>query len=184
MRDESGTGEIEADSAMWGAAVLESKAYGLVQGKGNDATEVAGPRPASLDQCEDEDVLALLVPAGKAWAMIPGAGVESLRVNGMALPSGLRLLRDRDEIQAGGSAALYFSEESPAVVVPYPGKDPVVCPRCRTSVKYQDKAVQCRCSLFFHQTEELPCYDHAAECPACRARTSLDDSFSWTPDGV
>jgi hypothetical protein len=75
----------------------------------------------------------------------PPAG-RTVAVNGLPLSVGIRVLRDRDEIQMRGEPRMFISMERLARVEPYagppharcdteiqPGRPSVRCPRCRTA---------------------------------------------------
>ena len=132
----------------------------------------------------------LISVAGGDWAVVTGPGQE-LRVNGRALPTGLRLLEDRDEIQVPGAGSLYFSTEVLARVGAFPGADsPHACPRCKLTLEKGDAAVKCpQCGVWTHEGatatgEDRRCWSYADTCALCAQKTAADEGFRWTPEGL
>ena len=122
--------------------------------------------------------------AQERWVLL---GDESIRVNGVPLASGIRVLEHRDEIHVGENPPVYFSTERPAVIEAFPGAErPIRCPRCRLEIRPGDLAVRCgRCGIWHHENEEYPCwtYPEAETCAACQVQpTTLDDRLSWFPE--
>jgi hypothetical protein len=124
----------------------------------------------------------------------------SLRINGEAVPLGLRVLRDRDAIQigdgcaaaaSGGMGVMFFSTQSTPVVTPLAGEKAVVCARCRKKIQPGTLSVRCpACGAIHHQTsaagagatEQLMCWTYHTRCARCqREATALDDCEAWTP---
>lgn len=99
-------------------------------------------------------------------------------INGLtAFP--LRMLADRDEIRVGGET-VYFSADSPAEAVAFPAQTEAACGRCKGMLKAGELAVQCPlCRAWHHQTEELPCWQHAARCSGCERST---ERIGWQPE--
>ena len=118
----------------------------------------------------------------KLWALVVPAR-SGVRVNGRPVPAGLRVLSDRDEIRDGGEVS-HFSTEELATVVPFPGADhPVICCRCRQPIEAGTPAVSCpKCSIAYHQTDELPCFTYAEKCVICGGATTLGAGFAWVPE--
>jgi len=109
-----------------------------------------------------------------------------VRINGMALPAGIAVLSDRDEIAEVPGRSLFFSTERLAVVEPMPAFDPLlVCPRCKQPIATGSPSVCCpQCGLWYHQTDELPCWRYSSTCSQCPAPTAVDAGFQWTPEEV
>jgi hypothetical protein len=122
-----------------------------------------------------------------AWILFaePAAGV---RVNGLPMQTGLRLLDDRDEIGLPHSPTLFFSTEMLARLEPMPSSDrSKSCPRCKRPIVVNAPAVRCpnsRCGLWYHQDDEYPCWLYHDRCAVCPQETSLDAGYRWTPEGL
>ena len=114
-------------------------------------------------------------PASRAW------------VNGYAVPAGMRVLDDRDEIRVGG-AQYFFSAESLVAIEAFPHHDrPVFCGRCRQPMQEGSLAVRCpglTCQLYYHQDESagFPCWTYSETCNFCATPTALDAGFVWAPE--
>jgi hypothetical protein len=118
----------------------------------------------------------------------PGVWV---RVNGLPLLGGVRVLDHKDEILAA-DGRLYFSlEMTPTLTtfhVPEDGRSPT-CPICRGPIKDGMAAVQCPgCGRWFHQAEAAdgraakPCWTYAPTCRFCAHPTAFDTGAAWRPD--
>lgn len=116
------------------------------------------------------------------WALIAPANSD-VRVNSRAAHAGLCVLSDRDEIRSG-AAVRYFSTETLAEVVPFPGAARAVyCARCRQEIQVGAPAVCCpNCGIWYNQSAELPCWTYTEKCTFCGHPTALDAGFSWTPE--
>lgn len=132
---------------------------------------------------------ALLIPCtrsagGDAFALLARPAL-SLRVNGVPLQTGIRVLRDRDSIQLTDRPAMYFSSQRLPVVEPLPeSEEPRFCPRCKSLIETGSPAVRCVvCGSWYHQSDEFPCWTYAESC-VCGAPTALDDDYRWTPDDI
>ena len=118
----------------------------------------------------------------KAWALI--ASLDSdVRVNGRAVPAGLCVLADHDEIRVGGEVQ-YFSTETLATVELFAASDrPVFCGRCRQQIESGTPAVSCPgCGVWYNQSADLPCWTYSDKCTFCGYPTALDSGFAWTPE--
>jgi hypothetical protein len=161
----------EPDASEWHVAALEGDTHAADSGRPVPAETGAG------DPTGD----ALLHALGGLWVLIAG---EAVRVNGMPLFGGVRVLRDRDEIRVGSHRA-FFSEEEPPRVVPFPGADqPVLCPRCKQPLVVGDPSVRCACGLWYHQSTDLPCFSYSDHCAHCDRPTALDAGYRWSPDAL
>jgi len=156
----------------------------------------------------DHDLHALLLPAGSGGAAglledgraarilsfgtgdaerrVVVAGPDAqLRVNGVPLGAvGARVLGDRDEIAIPGAGSAYYSTESLAEVVAFPGAERVVlCARCRQEIVRGSPSVKCPgCSATYHETPKLNCFTYHEFCALCPAATALDAGFRWIPE--
>lgn len=117
----------------------------------------------------------------EAWLLLAAPG-QAL-VNGQPVWLGLRVLRDRDEIQFTGGGSLFFSTESLARVMDFPGAPKqVFCPRCRDRIE-PGPAVKCpACGVWHHQLGDRPCWTYAETCALCPQPTALNAGFQWTPE--
>jgi hypothetical protein len=121
--------------------------------------------------------------ASPVWALIasPGAGIQ---INGRAPIAGLCVLNDRDFIRTAEGARCYFSSGSVAAAEPFPDAErSVYCGRCRQPMGAGSPAVCCPgCGIWYHQTDDLPCWTYSDQCSYCGTKTALDAAFSWTPE--
>ncbi len=125
---------------------------------------------------------------GTRWILLSKAA-PAVRVNGLPLELGMRVLADRDEITlAEGSSAevtrLYFSSESLAQIAALPDiEKPLFCPRCRKAIAPGSDAVRCpSCGVWHHQNAELECWTYAPHCALCPQPTPLEAGFQWAPE--
>jgi hypothetical protein len=165
----------------WGVVSLDTEAFVL---------DRLGPRRADhvLDHDPAPDVVALRrcsEGTGDTWALVAGPKADVL-VNGMAIPHGIAVLADRDEIRLPLVPPMYFSTETLARVAAYPDEGaPGFCPRCKQRMTAGDAAVRCpNCGLWHHSTEELPCWTYGNHCASCPQPTALDAGFRWTPEDL
>jgi len=105
-------------------------------------------------------------------------------INGIPLASGIRILRDRDELRVGGIERMYFSTESLAVLTRFPGNEQAMyCPRCKREIALQTDAVKCpQCDAWYHQSEEFPCWVYSERCALCDQPSNLDAGYRWSPE--
>lgn len=150
--------------------------------------ELAGDRPARRPRGEAGAVRrgsALLVHAGASprWYLVAAPDCP-VRVNGGPLPTRIRALADRDELQVG-AGRMYFTTETLAAVVPFAGEASTCCARCRMAILAPTPAVACPgCGVWHHQTDTLPCWTYAPACALCEQPTALESGFRWTPEGL
>ena len=116
------------------------------------------------------------------WHLLVPHGVR-VSVNGLPIMTGLRTLRDRDQITIGDRSA-YFSTEERVQRVAFPGAErKFFCARCRQELIAGVSAVKCpQCNVWHHQTEELPCWTYANHCGLCSQPTDLEAGYRWQPD--
>ena len=121
-------------------------------------------------------------PHGARWVVI---GPPSLRLNGAALDVGIAVMVDRDELCVGGRR-MFFTTESVPTVVPFPGSDrPVSCARCGSVIAPGSPAVACpTCGLWYHESEELPCWTYGPHCVADDQPTALDAELRFSPEDL
>ena len=122
---------------------------------------------------------------GESWAVFTSPA-HRVRVNGLPVGGGMRVLCDRDEIAVGDRPGLFFAAERLAAVGALPSGGQVIdCARCRQPIEPGSAAVCCpRCGLWHHETEPLPCWTHVPECAMCPQPTGLDEAYRWTPEGL
>ena len=125
-----------------------------------------------------------VVSGTESWILIVPAGM-SIYVNGNAVKTHARLLRNRDAIWWCGIAPLYFSTEREVRPELFPGHDlPVYCARCKQELAKNQLAVECpTCGLFHHEdpSAELECWSYSDVCAGCDRQTGLD-AVSWSPN--
>ncbi len=122
--------------------------------------------------------------ANDGWVLLAPPR-SKVRVNSRPLTTGIRVLRDRDEIVLGGVRS-FFSTERLAGVEPFPGGAggaTVFCARCRQAIAKDDPAVRCPgCGTWCHQREDLGCWTYGEKCPLCDQSTALDAGYRWQPE--
>ncbi|MCH7227955.1 hypothetical protein [Haloferula sp. A504] len=117
---------------------------------------------------------ALVLPSGALVCR----GDSPIRVNGRAVPGGLRVLREKDEIRLARHR-FYFSTKDALTIARHEG-EPTTCPRCTEPIKSGADAIRCHCGTLFHQSEDHPCYTYGETCPSCGVTTRIDGS-PWNP---
>ncbi|MGD2151938.1 MAG: hypothetical protein PVG79_01640 [Gemmatimonadales bacterium] len=165
-----------SESGDWETVKVEGDAFGLV----------AGPRPLARPDSDGAVLCRRSVVSGReAWVLL-SAPTEDLRVNGAPLPTGIRLLEDRDAIQLSHESLTYFSSERLAEVELFPGSpDPVYCPRCKTEIEAGTPAVRCPgCESWHHQSEVYGCWLYTERCALCDQPTALGAGFRWSPEDL
>ena len=153
--------------------------------------ESLGAAKALGEWTGDESALIRIRAASRGdsgYALLATSG--TLRINGDALATGLRVLRDHDEILCPGGRRLWFSAENIAEVVPFPGSDDPDsrtgsrCPRCRCEIERGSDSVACpRCGTYYHSTADRPCHAYHTQCVVCSGPTIsvADPVLGWTP---
>ncbi len=119
------------------------------------------------------------------WVLLARAGVR-VDVNGLPLGTGLRLLRHQDEVRVDDAGTFFFSAETLPEIVPYPDDGQSRhCPRCKDVLKPGTPAVRCPCcALWYHQTDDMPCWTYGSRCGACDHPTAMDVGFRWSPEDL
>lgn len=157
----------------------------MLEPRGLDLT-TSPPRCLNSTAEVVSDAACQLVASAAGWSLLVAPRCE-VRVNGEAVPTGLRLVEDRDEIRVGREGVrAYFSTELLACVEPLPGGDrELFCGRCKQAIAEGADSVRCpACGVWHHQDEELPCWLYAEACSLCDQPTVLDGQFRWTPEGL
>ena len=169
-------GESSAEPATprWAAVPLDRAAFSLVRDSAQTLRLRAGAEAADAPAT----LLRSQLDGQENWVLTGDA-----RVNGMPLLTGIRVLRDRDELEVNGVHA-FFSTETLALVEPMPrGDKRVFCPRCKQGIESESAAVRCpRCRVWHHQSDDLPCWTYAERCALCDQPTALDAGYRWTPE--
>lgn len=151
--------------------------------------EDLGPVPGERPGEESPRPAAVLAPARRLgrddWVLID-PGEDRVRIDGLPLPGGIRVLSDREEILLDGGTRLFYSTDSIPRIEPFPeGEKVLTCPRCTNRIEAGAAAVRCpACGVWHHQTEEFPCWLYAPNCAACSGATALDGVGRWTPEGL
>ena len=139
-------------------------------------------QPASLSGESDALQPSRLRAAGAEWVLLARPG--EVAVNGAPVLSGVRVLRDRDELVLRGGAQFFFSTERLAAIEPFPGAKAIPCPRCREPIEPGTSAVRCPlCTLWMHENEKRKCWTYAPKCH-CPQPTALDAGFAWSPEDL
>jgi Zn finger protein HypA/HybF involved in hydrogenase expression len=172
---------LKNESEQWAVLLLEADAFVLTTNP---------PQPMRNAHATDESVSKVVLlcdrRAGEAsWVLISGRE-RDVRINGVPLALGVRVVADRDEIFVAGIGHLYFSTESLARVEEFPGAEQkLYCPRCKQEVERDNAAVKCpQCHVWYHQSEGLPCWSYSETCAVCPQLTALDAGYRWTPEGL
>ena len=173
QRDADRSG-AESEMPEWAVASLDGEAFSLISGPGQTLCLRAGAEAAAAPAT----LLRSQLDGRESWVLTGTA-----RVNGMPLRTGIRVLRDRDELEIGGLCT-FFSTETLALVEPMPrGDKPVFCPRCKQGIEPESAAVRCpQCRVWHHQSDDLPCWTYAEHCTLCDQPTALDAGYRWTPE--
>ncbi len=120
---------------------------------------------------------------GVSWVLLM-IGEARAAVNGRPVPTGITVLRDRDELRVGEARA-FFSTEELAAVGPYGGEERPRCPRCAGPVETGDDAVRCPgCGVVHHELGERRCWTYAPRCTICDQPTTLDAGLRWSPESL
>jgi len=183
----------ENDFAEWTASLLggDADSYALTR-------DPADPVRATGEEEEEAGTgVALLVRSLKtrssveSWGLLSGPG-SGVRVNGRPMVTGLRMLRDRDEIRTPALATMFFTADTRPVVEPRPASDgKPECPRCKQEIEEGAPSVRCpNCGTRHHQIEgvgekkDLPCWTYSEKCAVCGHPTSMEGGFRWTPEDL
>jgi len=172
--------------AGWVAVPLRGESYDLSS---------RGPSPEPWQDVRGELPAIRLLPTTETddqWVLVTEAG-SSVRVNGVLLSLGIRVLRHRDEILVPAvsdkeSRRYFFSGECVVVARPMPKESgPVKCPRCRKRIASGTPAVQCpnpACGAWHHQSEASPCWSSGEHCSLCETPAVLKAGSRWSPEDL
>jgi len=149
-------------------------------------SQAAAVRPlqAARDAAADAVIIRSDAAAQPRFVLLIPSGLLA-RVNGAPLPSGIHQLADRDAIHLGDAPPVFFSADARPVVEPYPGAaDVAFCARCKSEIVPGTPACRCPgCGLWFHQSEEFPCWTFSDHC-VCGFPTALDGGPRWSPEDL
>lgn len=146
------------------------------------AARISAPTgiPGGLRHTDENDAVVLL-PLDDSGAVLVSRPDAAVRINGQAMPAGLRVLADRDEIRVNHER-FYFSSQDP-LVVETRNAERVACPRCSGMIESGTPAVRCHCGAWFHQSAEHPCFTYGETCPLCNVSSQLD-ADPWGPSEI
>lgn len=159
----------------WVAEKLDAAQFDLAPMQTGDGQSATSEGVAQLMRTDTD--------GSRVWALV-ASGNSDVRVNGRALLAGLCVLADRDEIRTRGGVQYFFSTETVAKVMKFPGSDrPVFCGRCRQQIDVGSPAACCPiCCVWYNQSSDLPCWTYDEKCAFCGHATALDAGFAWTPE--
>lgn len=167
----------DSKEGRWVASLLRGRRHQLHQaGVPVEAATVCLLRSAEVDD---------------QWVLLSESG-SSVRVNGLPLSLGIRVLRHRDEIvlptSGEGAHRWFFSGECVVEAQPLPGEyAPATCPRCQRRIAVGTLAVQCpnsTCGAWYHQTDESPCWSSGEYCGLCETPAVLEAGTRWSPEDL
>jgi hypothetical protein len=175
VRDESAAGD-------WLVTPLDGGAFALPAGA---AQPRARRRPAEAARSTTALLLRSRLPDGET-GLVMGVTAAGVLLNGEPLRTGIRVLADRDELHVDGVGRVFFSTERLARVEPCPGAEPAVrCVRCKQIIEPGTDAVRCpQCGVWYHQSDDLPCWTYTPHCVLCPQPTALETGYRWTPAEV
>lgn len=157
----------------------------LLAGRYLLASDPALPaRIGSAQEMEDAAAVVLTAPPeGRDWVLL--CRPDGCRVNGEPVAPGIRALRDRDAIQVKRGPRLFFSTETQAQRVPFPGSaQAATCPRCLQEIAPGQPTVFCPgCRVAYHEDDAagLLCWTYGP-CAFCGQPGVLEAGFRWTPE--
>jgi hypothetical protein len=170
---------LQNDAHEWTAHELASREFPLESFLNN----IPERNPALDSAPADVKLLKAETDNQDNWVIVAGHG-SGISINGIPLFLGIRTLRDRDEIRWRPDGFIFFSSEELAAVVDFPQSDrKIVCPRCKQEIEPGTPAVLCPgCKIYYHQSEQLPCYTYAENCGTCTRKTNLGSGYEWIPE--
>jgi hypothetical protein len=130
---------------------------------------------------------ALIMPSPSGFVLLVRAGAP-VRVNGrdVGLRTTVTRLEHMDLINVGPRVCLFFSTESLAEIVPFPGIEggACICARCKTPIAVGEPAISCpRCRAWSHESAKLPCFRYPGShtCPACPHPNAAGAGYQFNP---
>jgi hypothetical protein len=166
--------EIESMAHLWTRDQSTAESAWAVEPLAGDAVALGGSPGAAALLLRRRDY----VP--ESWVLLASSAIA---VNGIPLLTGMRVLRNRDELRAA-DVHVFFATERLARVEPFPGTDQAIyCARCKDIIAPQSDAVRCpACHVWHHQSQDMPCWTYSATCALCDQPTDLDAAYRWTPE--
>jgi hypothetical protein len=172
----------ESPEGRWEATPLKGSRCGLTPGGSADVSSAAGiPQTVAVQ-------LLRGATGGRPWVLLAGKGAD-VRVNGLSLELGVRVLRSRDEIfLVRPRRRFFFSTEGLPRVERFPHDlRAASCPRCHKLIHPGSLAVRCpneECGVWHHQSADCPCWTEGEQCAMCETRTELRAGFRWSPQDL
>ena len=150
-----------------------------------------GPIAGSAARIHVQTGVAHLVrgtTGGQPWVLL-AAGSSGVRVNGLSLELGIRVLRNRDEIfLTQPRCRFFFSTEGLPRVERFPHDlRAASCPRCHHLIHAGSLAVRCpneECGVWHHQSADCACWTESQRCAMCETPTELRAGFRWSPQDL
>ena len=168
---------MQTDSKRWGYYPLEAQAFSLSAlppsplDPGEPAGETSATETTLLSRTSQGDWVLMTGKARRAW------------VNGMPVALGVRVLRHQDRITVEDVGTAFLSTETLPCIESFPeDAAPGSCPRCRLAIEVGSPAVQCGCGIWYHESEEFPCFSCAPTCVFCDRTAELGSGFRWLPE--
>jgi Zn finger protein HypA/HybF involved in hydrogenase expression len=141
-----------------------------------ELVEIGEVNRVTLSHAEDGRV-------ADSWVLLWGPN-NNVRLNGLRLQTGVRVLADRDEVKVDSHPPVFFSAETLVEVETFEsGENELYCPRCKKPVEEGTSIVRCpACKLAYHYSEdkERNCWNYSTKC-TCGHSTAMDAGFQWTP---
>ena len=131
---------IKNSDETWAVVALEATRYAL---RADLEYAVSASQQGGHDGVE---ALTLPLRGGDdgAFALLGRDTQGTVAVNGAPLHTGMRVLRDRDEIRLHDGRRLFFSTECLTQIAPYPkDESAALCPRCKMEIRPGQRAVRC-----------------------------------------
>ncbi len=171
---------MQTESKRWGYYTLSATAFSLETLP--PSTLDATPSAAG----DDSRGGVLLTRASQdEWVLMTGKARRAW-VNGVPATLGIRVLDHQDRITIDGVGTTFLSTETLPCIESFPEDiGPRQCPRCRLAVEVGRPAVLCPgCAIWYHESEEFPCFTCTSTCVFCPQETALDTGFRWIPEAL
>ena len=174
---------IRDTDGLWCIAPLEQELYSIGIGRNGVVELVIGNK-------DNYTIIARhqTGQARAAWILMV-APERTVRINGAPMPAGIRVLQDRDHVQLHErsiAVSLFYSSELIPRPDVFPGTaQPCFCPRCKQAIEANTPAVRCPgCAVWYHQSDEYPCWTYSASCALCPQKTDLEAGFAFSPEDL
>jgi len=175
---------VRDGAAQWAIASLDcGQAFAL---RSDPAAPVRLRSQRQKGKNQESAIIVRRQKAGEETWVLISRDTAHVRVNGLPLVIGMKVLQDRDQIRVDGVGRMFFSTERLPHVEVFTGSEKAVfCPRCKSEILDGSRAVRCpQCEVWHHQSEELPCWTYSERCALCDQPTDLNASYRWTPEGL